>query len=291
MKIASWNINSVRMRQARLVEWLQSRTPDVVCLQEIKALETQFPSAALKELGYESAVFGQKTYNGVAILSRLPMTDVARGFAGEEVPEAPKAAPVGDLPLFAEPPPPGSESASGPSEGADVAPAVEARLVAATIGGIRVHSVYVPNGRTIASESYAHKLRWLGRLGEHLDRLERSQPLLLCGDFNVAPDERDLYNADAFSQDVIFHQDVRNAFAKLVGRGLVDTFRLFQKDAGHFSWWDYRMLGFAKNRGLRIDLILASADLVPRVKAAGIDREARKGKLPSDHAPIWVEVD
>jgi len=283
VKIASWNINSIRVRQERLLEWLADRAPDVLCLQEIKALEAQFPSAAFRELGYESAVFGQKTYNGVAILSRLPMTEVARGFAGE----------VGNPPPY---PPPRSvgedqiqdQPSFFPEPQADEG--VEARLLAATVGGLRIHSVYVPNGRTIDSESYAHKLRWLGRLGEHLDRIERTRPLLLCGDFNVAPEERDLYNPAAFGQDVIFHQDVREAYARLVGRDLVDTFRLFQQEPGHFSWWDYRMLAFPKNRGLRIDLILASADLVPRITAAGIDRAARKGKLPSDHAPIWVEV-
>jgi exodeoxyribonuclease-3 len=321
MRVASWNINSIRVRQERLIEWLKSREPDVLCLQEIKALETQFPSAAFRELGYESAVFGQKTYNGVAILSRLPMTEVARGFVGEEegapagadgdgnssvgTPPAPLENLNRDLPLFkglqsvapASPPATPLESVAPASVPAaplqvDVPPeaAIEARLLAATIAGVRIHSVYVPNGRTIDSESYAHKLRWLGRLGEHLDRIERAQPLLLCGDFNVAPDERDLYNAAAFGQDVIFHQDVRDAFARLVGRGLVDTFRMFREEPGHFSWWDYRMLAFPKNRGLRIDLILASTDLVPRITAGGIDREARKGKLPSDHAPIWVEV-
>jgi exodeoxyribonuclease III len=267
MKIASWNINSVRVRQERLIEWLRSSAPDVVCLQEIKALEAQFPSAAFRELGYESAVFGQKTYNGVAILSRFPMKDVGRGFLGEAREGSSDAASPG-------------ETGTGP----------EARLLAATIGDLRIHSVYVPNGRTITSESYAHKLRWLGRLGEHLDRLGRTQPVVLCGDFNVAPAERDLYSPAAFGQDVIFHQDVRAAYARLVGRDLVDTFRLFHEEPGHFSWWDYRMLAFPKNRGLRIDLILASADLAPRIAAAGIDREARKGKLPSDHAPIWVEV-
>ncbi len=282
MKIASWNINSIRVRQERLLGWLADRAPDVLCLQEIKALEAQFPSAAFRELGYESAIFGQKTYNGVAILSRLPMTEVARGFAGEgadpppsQTGEATNAQPS----LFAE------LSAEPPAEGG-----TEARLLAATVGGLRIHSVYVPNGRTIDSQSYAHKLRWLGKLGDHLDRLERTQPLLLCGDFNVAPEERDLYNPAAFGQDVIFHRDVREAYTRLVGRGLVDTFRLFQDEPGHFSWWDYRMLAFPKNRGLRIDLILSSNDLVPRIRAAGIDREARKGKLPSDHAPIWVEV-
>jgi exodeoxyribonuclease-3 len=267
MRIASWNINSVRMRQERLLEWLRDRRPDVVCLQEIKALEEQFPSAAFRELGYDSAVFGQKTYNGVAILSRYAMREVGRGLLDG-----------------------GAEGGAPQESGGETGTGPEARLLAVTVGDLRVHSVYVPNGRTISSESYAHKLRWLGRLGEHLDRLERGRPLLLCGDFNVAPDERDLYNPAAFGQDVIFHQDVRNAFARILGRGLIDTFRLFQEEAGHFSWWDYRMLAFPKNRGLRIDLILASADLVPRVTAAGIDREARKGKLPSDHAPIWVEV-
>ncbi len=295
------------MRQERLVEWLKSRAPDVLCLQETKAQEAQFPSELFRELGYESAVFGQKTYNGVAILSRLPMTDVARGFVqSAPAPEGPALEPEPtpqasldfggspeERPSVSSPPPREARGRieEGGLELVPVAPASEARLLAATIAGVRIHSVYVPNGRTINSESYAHKLRWLGQLGEHLDRLERSQPLLLCGDFNVAPDERDLYNAAAFGQDVIFHQEVRNAYATLTGRGLVDTFRLFREEPGHFSWWDYRMLGFAKNRGLRIDLILASADLVPRISAAGIDREARKGKLPSDHAPIWVELD
>jgi exodeoxyribonuclease III len=285
MKIASWNINSIRVRQPRLLEWLASRAPDVVCLQEIKAVEAQFPSQAFRELGYESAVFGQKTYNGVAILSRLPMTDIARGFLGEPEPQAPPETPP-TFELTAE------VSTEPEGEGASAArPPVEARLLAATIAGLRIHSIYVPNGRTISSESYAHKIRWLGRLGQHLDQLERQQPILLCGDFNVAPDERDLYNPAAFGQDVIFHQDVRNAYAQIVGRGLVDTLRLFRDEAGLFSWWDYRMLAFPKNRGLRIDLILATQDAAKRCTAAGIDREARKGALPSDHAPIWVELD
>ena len=250
LKVASWNVNSVRVRAERIVEWLRTHSPDVLCLQEIKTLEAHFPYAAFHALGYTAAVFGQKTYNGVAILSRLPMTELSPGFMGEP----------------ADP---------------------EARLLAATIAGVRVHSVYVPNGQSLTSDRYAHKLRWLGRLGEHFDRRERDQPLLFCGDFNVAPDERDLYDPAAFGEDVVFHVDVRNAYARLVGpRGLVDTFRLFHPETGHFSWWDYRQLGFAKGRGLRIDLILATEDLAKCCTSASIDREARKGTQPSDHAPV-----
>ncbi len=254
MKVASWNVNSVRMRVERLQAWLQAQQPDVLCLQELKTVDAQFPTEAFTSLGYQAAIHGQKTYNGVAILSRLPMTDVARGFAGE-----------GETP--------------------------EARLIAATIAGVRVHSVYVPNGGTVESERYAHKLAWLGRLGAYLDRVPRSPPRLLCGDFNVAPDEKDLYNPTAFDHDVIFHVDVRRAYAAVVERGLRDTFRLHHPEPGHYSWWDYRMLGFPKNRGLRIDLILADETLARCCLSASIDREARKGKQPSDHAPILAEFD
>ena len=254
MKVASWNVNSIRVRVEQVAAWLQSHQPDVLCLQELKTVEEKFPREVFSALGYEAAIFGQKTYNGVAILSRFPMTDVARGFG-------------------------------------DSADDAEARLVAATIDGVRIHSVYVPNGQTIFSDRYPHKLRWLARLRAHAEARDPQARWLLCGDFNVAPDERDLYNPAAFGNDVIFHSDVRQAYAELVAGGLTDTFRLHHPETGHFSWWDYRMLALAKNRGLRIDLILADAAMAACCTAASIDREARKGPQPSDHAPILAEFD
>jgi exodeoxyribonuclease-3 len=257
MRIASWNVNSIRARVDAAVAWVAANRPDVLCLQELKIVDEHFPHAPFAALGYEAAVFGQKTYNGVAILARQPMAEVTRGFAN-----------LGNV---------------------ETSP--EARIIAATVQGVRIHSVYVPNGQTIQSDRYAHKLKWLAQLTTHVQAGDHSIPWLLCGDFNVAPEERDLYNAVAFENDVIFHRDVRQAYATLIQTGLVDTFRLHHPEPGHFSWWDYRMLAVQKNRGLRIDLMLADRALVPSVVATGIDREARKGPLPSDHAPIWVELD
>jgi exodeoxyribonuclease III len=257
VKVASWNVNSIRARQERVLAWLQKQRPDVLCLQETKILDEQFPAEAYRELGYESCFFGQKSYNGVAILSRHPIEDVRRGLIG----------PVTD----------------------------DARVLAARIQGVRILSVYVPNGESLQSDKYAFKLRFYasltGQLVQARESIAAREPLLLCGDFNVAPEAADVYDPRAFENDVMFHVAARQALKGLVDTGLVDTYRLHHPEPGAYSWWDYRMLGFPKNRGARIDLILATADLAARCRAASIDRDERKGKLPSDHAPVLAEFD
>jgi exodeoxyribonuclease III len=257
LKVASWNVNSIRARQERVLAWLERQRPDVICLQETKILDEQFPAEAYRGLGYESAFFGQKSYNGVAILSRHPIEDVRRGLTG----------PVTD----------------------------EARVLAARIRGMRILSIYAPNGESLQSDKYALKLRFFAALTGQLAKAREApadrEPLLLCGDFNVAPEPRDVYDPDVFENDVMFHVSVRQALKGLFVAGLVDTYRLHHPEPGAYSWWDYRMLGFPKNRGARIDLILATPDLAGRCRASAIDRDARKGKLPSDHAPVIAEFE
>lgn len=250
MKLASWNVNSIRARLDRVVPWLQATQPDVLCLQELKTEEKDFPLEAFTALGYASVQVCQKTYNGVAILSRRPISDVRCGLDDDEEDQ-------------------------------------QARLIAGTVEGLRILSAYVPNGQAVGSDKFAYKLRWLERLGRYLERHhERSTPLVLCGDFNVAPEERDVCDPVVWAQETLFHVDARRALERVRAWGLVDTFRLHHEEANVYSWWDYRMLAFPKNRGLRIDHIFASESLARRCESAWIDRDARKGKQPSDHAPV-----
>ncbi len=253
MIIASWNVNSIRARRERVLPWLSSVRPDVLCLQELKTEEKDFPVEAFTELGYHVAGVFQKTYNGVAILSRTPISDVKVGL----------------------------------DDGVDDP---QARLIAGTVEGVRILCCYVPNGGVVGSDKYAYKLTWLSRLRRYLEvRHAPTEPLLVAGDFNVAPDERDVYNPVAWASESLFHVDSRKAIEELCSFGLKDTFRLHPQEAGVYSWWDYRMLGFAKNRGLRIDLLLATEPLSRRCVRTWIDREARKGQAPSDHAPVLGE--
>ena len=255
MKLATWNVNSIRAREARVLRWLESARPDVVCLQELKVTNEAFPYDALKDAGYFAAVHGQKTYNGVAILSRLEPEEVERGFG----------------------------------DGGDDA---QARLVAARIGGIQVVSAYVPNGAEVGSEKWAYKLEWMRRLREWLDRRHtKTDPVALCGDFNVAPEARDVCDPTRWKGSVLTHPDVRRALEDVRAWGLVDAFRLHHDEPGFYSWWDYRMLAFPKNQGLRIDHIDLSEPLAGRCTGAAIDRNERKGKQPSDHVPVVVELD
>ena len=254
MTIASWNVNSVRARKERLLRWLEKNRPDVLCLQETKVTEADFPLAEATALGYYAALHGQKGYNGVAILALEEPQDAERGFGDD-----------------------GDDS--------------HARLLAATVRGVRVASVYVPNGRSVGSDKWEFKLAWLKRLRAWLDRRSASAPLALCGDFNVAPEERDVKNPAFWSRTVLFHPEARAALAHVTSWGLVDVFRRHNDNPGFYSWWDYRMLGFPKNDGLRIDLILATPALAERSVAASIDREERKGKLPSDHVPVIARFD
>jgi exodeoxyribonuclease-3 len=251
MKIVSWNINSLRKRQDRLLTWLESTRPDIVCLQETKCTDEQFPVLLLQAAGYHSAYHGEKSYNGVAILSKLEPKNV-RASLCDEIVDA------------------------------------QTRVIAATIGQIRVFSIYVPNGQAIGSPAYEYKLKWYARLRECLAQ-EKSQDLLVCGDLNVAPQDVDVHDPDLWRGAIMCSDDERDALRKLREVGLSDTLRLHHEEGGLFSWWDYRMLSFPKNRGLRIDAILASSSMAAKCTAAGIDREMRKGKEPSDHAPVWAE--
>ncbi|HMG04340.1 MAG TPA: exodeoxyribonuclease III [Chthoniobacterales bacterium] len=255
MKIVSWNINSLRKRQERLLAWLAQDQPDIVCLQETKCTDEQFPELALRAAGYHSAFHGQKSYNGVAILSRTPMQDVQPSLCDEE--EDPQA-----------------------------------RVIAATVGTVRVYSIYAPNGQAVGSPAYEYKLKWYGRLQKCLREKESgAQHLAVCGDFNVAPKDEDVYDPELWRGAIMCSEGERAAFEQLCGSALVDTLRIHHPETGLFSWWDYRMLAFPKNRGLRIDAILANEALAARCIAGGIDREMRKGKETSDHAPVWAEFD
>lgn len=250
MRVVSWNVNSIRAREERARAWLERWKPEVLCLQETKVVDDDFPFALFEELGYQAESFGQRGYNGVAIASRLPVSDVVRG-----------------LP--------------------DDAPDADRRLIAATVEGLRIVNVYVPNGQHVTSEKYDFKLEWLSRLRTFLDSTAQpSDDLVICGDFNVAPDDRDVHDPRLWRGKVLFSEPEHRALGQLMEFGLEDVYRRFHEEAGHFSWWDYRMLGFPKNRGLRIDLFLGTRSAANRCTEMLIDREERKGAKPSDHAPV-----
>lgn len=255
MKLATWNVNSIRAREDRLLRWLAAAGPDVVCLQELKVTDAAFPFEALRDHGYRAAVNGQRTYNGVAVLSRVEPEEVERGFG----------------------------------DGGDE---LQARIVAARVGELHVVSVYVPNGGEVGSDKWDYKLEWLRRLRGFLDRRFAKRDLVaVCGDMNVAPEARDVHDPPAWEQSVLFHPEARAALENVRAWGLVDGFRLHHQAPGFHTWWDYRMLAFPKNRGLRIDHVLLSEPLAAKCTTARIDRNERKGKQPSDHAPVIVELD
>lgn len=255
MRIATWNVNSLRARMERVQEWLEYANCDVVCLQETKMADAAFPAMAFAALGYDSAHHGSGGYNGVAILSRVGVADVVRGF------------------------------------GEGIEPDPDARLVSADCAGVRVASAYVPNGRSLDNPHYAYKLSWLARLRRHLEATaDPEAPVAVCGDFNVAPDDRDVWDPAAFVGSTHVSEPERAALAEVCDWGLVDAFRLRYDDDGLYSWWDYRNGAFRMRRGMRIDFVLLSHPLSKRLAWALIDRNARKGKAPSDHAPVVVEL-
>ncbi len=255
MHLVTWNVNSIRARLERTLEWLDANAPDVVCLQELKVTDDDFPLAPFAERGWHAATHGQKTYNGVAILARTEPRDVVRGL-GDDVDDP------------------------------------QARFICATVDGIRVASVYVPNGSEVGSEKWDYKRAFYRRLAAWLKRnVRKDAPFALCGDLNVAPDERDVENPDQWASTVLFHPDARADLKSLLDTGLEDAFRLHHDEGGLYSWWDYRRLGFPKNDGLRIDHVLVTEALAGRITGSRIDREARKGQKPSDHAPVLVEID
>ncbi|MEW5887676.1 MAG: exodeoxyribonuclease III [Pseudomonadota bacterium] len=254
MRIATWNINSLKVRLPQVLDWIKARQPDVLCLQEIKLEDCNFPAAELEAAGYHCLVSGQKTYNGVAFLSRLPGSDVVRG-----------------IPEFADD---------------------QKRLIAASFGGVRILCAYFPNGQSVGSDKYEYKLRWIGALRDWLGHELQVHPrLVLAGDFNIAPEGRDVHDPTAWEGQVLFSEPERAAFRALEGLGLKDAFRLFEQPEKVFTWWDYRMMAFRRNMGLRIDHILLSEPLVPACKACFVDKEPRKAERPSDHAPVVADLE
>ncbi|WP_416234546.1 exodeoxyribonuclease III [Lentzea sp. NEAU-D7] len=257
MRVATWNVNSVKQRVPRLLPWLDQRQPDVVCLQETKLADDAFTALlgdALEERGYEFALFGETQWNGVALLSRVGLEDVAVGVAG--------------APGF---------------------PHVEARAVAATCGGVRVHSLYVPNGREPESDHYKYKLEWLAALRDVLEA--GPSDALVCGDINIAPTDADVFDPEAYIGSTHVTEPERAALQAIKALGFHDVVRDRWPTERIFSYWDYRAGMFHRDLGMRIDLILASSSVAPRAKAAWIDRHARKGTGPSDHAPVIVDLD
>ena len=255
MKIATWNVNSVRARLERLLAWLQRVQPDILCLQELKTQDVAFPHDAIRQAGYLAAVFGQKTFNGVGILSRIEPRNAQQGM---------------------------DDGAEDP----------QARFLTAQVGEIHVISGYIPNGQVVGSAHYACKLDWLRRLRAFLEKHFTPQtPLVVCGDFNVARDELDVADPAAWEESVLYHPTSRAALKELLSWGLVDVHRQHHPEGRLYSWWDYRMLAFPKNNGLRLDYVFATQSLAARCTSAEIDRQERKGAKPSDHAPVIAVFD
>ena len=257
MRLATWNVNSLKARLPRVEEWQAYAKPDGMCMLETKLADETFPVMPFQDLGYEVCFHGEGRWNGVAIASRVGIDDVVAGFT--------------------------PESEEGP---------VEARLISATCGGVRVASLYVPNGRAVGSEHYERKLEWLARVRKWVEEHHRpSDALALCGDFNIAPEDRDVYDPEKFVGATHVSGPEREALARLLEWGLVDSFRLLYDEPRIFTWWDYRAGDFHSGRGMRIDLLLLTEPLAKQVTYGLVDRNARKGKSPSDHAPVFVDID
>ncbi len=253
MKIASWNVNSLKVRLPHVLRWCAEAAPDVLALQETKLEDAHFPAAELEAAGYRAVWSGQKTYNGVAILAREAPQVVVAGIPGLDDPQR--------------------------------------RVLAASVGGVRIVDLYVVNGQEVGSDKYAWKLEWLERVSAYLEaELARHPRMVVLGDFNIAPDDRDVYDPVVWRDRILCSKAERAALQRILALGFVDSFRLFNDQPGHFSWWDYRQAAFRRNLGLRIDLILASKALHERCRAASIDPEPRRWERPSDHTPVVLEL-
>lgn len=254
MKLATWNVNSLKVRLPHLLQWLAAHPVDVLCIQETKLTDDKFPVAEINAAGYEVAFSGQKTYNGVAILSRHPLTDVVR-----------------NNPRY---------------------PDEQQRLIAATVQGVRIICAYVVNGQAVGSDKFAYKMAWLAALRDWVEEEMAAHPdFAILGDYNIAPDDRDVYDPVEWAGAIHCSEPERAALGELFGLGLADAFRLFEQPEKQYSWWDYRMMAFRRNRGLRIDHILLSPSLAKRCSACVIDREPRKWEQPSDHTPVIATID
>jgi exodeoxyribonuclease-3 len=254
MRIATWNVNSLRVRLGHVLDWLATAQPDALALQETKLPDENFPAAAFREAGYEVAFAGQKTYNGVALVSRTPLTEI-----------------LTELPGYPDP---------------------QRRVLAGTLGNVRIFNLYVPNGESTASEKYQYKLRWLAALRAALaDELARHPQLIALGDFNIAPADRDVHDPQLWAGKVLCSEPEREALRTLLALGFGDAFRLFDQPDGSFSWWDYRAAAFRRGMGLRIDLILTSPAMSAHCRSCRIDPSPRALERPSDHAPVVAEFD
>jgi len=253
MKIATWNVNSIRARLPRVVDWLESERPDVALLQEIKCLDEQFPREAIEEHGYQVETFGQKTYNGVAVLSRRRIEDVRRGLPGEG---------EGD----------------------------QRRVIACQVEDLLMIDVYVVNGEEVGSAKYAYKLEWMKRLADYVATFDPKEKLIVAGDFNVTFDDRDVHDPEAWREKVLCSSLEREALRRVMAPGLHDAFRRFEEDAGHFTWWDFRTRGFERGLGLRIDHFLMSAPALDACTGVTIQKSYRGGEKPSDHAPVVADL-
>ncbi len=253
-KIATWNLNSLKVRHDHVLNWLEAEQPDVLALQETKTQDQNFPLEAINNAGYECTFAGQKTFNGVATLTKKPAQDV-----------------ITDLPDYEDP---------------------QRRVMGSRIGDVFVLNLYVPNGSEVGSEKYAYKLGWLEALHKYVKKLlAEEKHVILLGDFNIAPEDRDVHDPDKWVDGILVSEPERKALADIQNEGLVDVFRLFDQEEKSYSWWDYRMLGFRRNHGLRIDLILASQDLSDLCTSSRIDKEPRRLEKPSDHTPVIAEFD
>jgi len=258
MIIASWNVNSIKARLPNVLDWLKRRSPDIACLQEIKCIDENFPAQDFESLGYNVAVHGQKTYNGVAILSKLPFDEV--------------------LPRL-----PGDES--------DVQARYLEAVVSTGAGALRVASIYLPNGNPVDSEKYPYKLAWMDRLKAHVGQLrEYEEPFVLAGDYNVIPAPEDVHDPQAWAEDALFRLETRAKFYALINTGLTDAYRACSDAAHQYSFWDYQRGAWAKDHGIRIDHLLLSPQAADMLKACEIDKFTRGWERPSDHVPIWAEL-
>ena len=252
LKVASWNVNSLNVRLPHVLAWCETARPDILALQETKLTDDRFPIDDLMEAGYHSVCSGQKTYNGVAILSREPATDIVTDVDGLDDPQR--------------------------------------RILGATIGGVRIINLYVVNGSEVGSQKYTYKLHWLEQVNRWVaDEMQKHDKLIVLGDFNIAPEDRDVHDPEAWKDKILCSKPERKALQTMLDFGLADTFRLFEQEEKTWSWWDYRMAAFRRNMGLRIDLVLASKALADNCKAAYIDKEPRRQERPSDHAPVVAE--
>jgi exodeoxyribonuclease-3 len=261
MKIATWNVNSVRSRLDHVGQWLQDNPVDVLCLQETKVVDELFPKQPFQDLGYGCAISGQKSYNGVAILSRSPLTNVSVGFR--------------------------------PIVGADAVGELDQqkRVISGILGDLRIINLYVPNGSSIGSEKYDYKLQWLALLHQYLQQLQQTETKMhICGDFNIALEDRDIYNPKDKDKHIMASPQERMALQDLIDLGFTDIFRRFNPEEGQFSWWDYRAGSFQRNRGWRIDHHYLSLELQDRAISCQIDVEPRRWEKPSDHAPVVLEL-